>query len=221
VPADNGWVVERHRGSARAFHERVVPEPVARAVWLHDVTRPAIVLGSAQDAGVVDADAATAAGVEVVRRRSGGGAVLLMPGEVLWVDVVLPAGDPLWLDDVSRAMWWIGEAWSAVLGPLASVHRGPLVTSAWSRLVCFAGLGAGEVTIGDAKAVGVSQRRTRSWARFQCAAYTRWRPSALAALLALDGDERARLGEALTGAVVTVDNRAAERFVAALAADWS
>ena len=59
--ADGGWVVERHRGSARAFHAREVPESAVRAVWLHDVTRPAIVLGSAQDAAVVDAGAAAAA----------------------------------------------------------------------------------------------------------------------------------------------------------------
>jgi lipoate---protein ligase len=218
VPADGGWAVERHRGSARAFHAREVPEPARRAVWLHEVTRPALVLGSAQDDAVVDAAAAAVAGVDVVRRRSGGGAVLLMPGEVLWVDVIVPAGDALWVDDVGRAMWWIGEAWAAALDAPAAVHQGPLVTSEWSRVVCFAGLGAGEVTIGDAKAVGVSQRRTRNWARFQCAAYLRWRPGALATLLALDTDERARLTAALTGAVATVDDRAVERFVAALAA---
>jgi hypothetical protein len=32
--------------------------------------------------------------------------------------------------------------------------------------------------------VGISQRRTRGWARFQCAAYLRWDPGALVALLA-------------------------------------
>ena len=32
--------------------------------------------------------------------------------------------------------------------------------------------------------VGISQRRTRQWARFQCASYRRWDPAALVALLA-------------------------------------
>ena len=32
--------------------------------------------------------------------------------------------------------------------------------------------------------VGISQRRTRGWARFQCAVYRRWDPAALVALLA-------------------------------------
>ena len=53
--------------------------------------------------GEVDHRVAGALGVEVVRRRSGGGAVLLLPGEFVWLDLVIPAGDPLWLDDVGQA----------------------------------------------------------------------------------------------------------------------
>jgi hypothetical protein len=40
------------------------------------------------------------------------------------------------------------------------------------------------VTVDGRKVVGVSQRRTRTVARFQCAAYRRWDPAALTALLA-------------------------------------
>ncbi len=54
----------------------------------------------------------------------------------------------------------------------------------WSSLVCFAGVGPGEVLVGGRKAVGISQRRTKEWARFQCAAYRRWDPAALVGLLA-------------------------------------
>ena len=56
-----------------------------------------------------------AAGVDVVRRRSGGGVVLLVPGECLWLDVVVPRDDPRWDDDVARAMWWLGEVWCQAL----------------------------------------------------------------------------------------------------------
>jgi lipoate-protein ligase A len=59
-----------------------------------------------------------------------------------------------------------------------------MVRTAWSSLVCFSGLGPGEVHAGGRKVVGISQRRTRGWARFQCAAYLRWDPDALVALLA-------------------------------------
>ena len=33
--------------------------------------------------------------------------VLLLPGEFVWLDLVIPAGDPLWHDDVGRAMVWV------------------------------------------------------------------------------------------------------------------
>ena len=87
--------------------------------------------------------------MELVRRRSGGGAVLLVPGEVVWVDVIVPAGDPLWDDDVGRATHWLGATWARALAacglPDATVHRGPMVRTPWSSLVCFSGLGPGEV----------------------------------------------------------------------------
>jgi lipoate-protein ligase A len=125
--------------------------------------------------------------VEVVRRHSGGGAVYLEPGATLWVDVMLPRGDELWDDDVGRATHWLGERWAAAIGDGASVHRGAMVRTALSDLVCFAGLGPGEVTIANRKAVGISQRRTRVGARFQCVAYARWDPRAVADLLAVKG----------------------------------
>jgi lipoate-protein ligase A len=144
-------------------------------------TGPALVLGSTQAA-----PPPVGGGVDVVRRRSGGGAVLVEPGQLVWVDVFVPAGDPLWDDDVGRAFGWLGRAWAAALGdPRAVVHDGPLVQTPWSRAVCFAGLGPGEVTTGGAKVVGMAQRRTRAGALFQCAALRAWDPAPLVALLGL------------------------------------
>jgi lipoate-protein ligase A len=195
------WAVERTRGSAGEHHRRELPDPVRRAVWVHEVTGSAVVLGSTQPESVVDRARADAAGVEVARRRSGGGAVLVVPGEVLWVDVVLPAGDPLWDDDVGRSFLWLGRAWAAALGSLgveAAVHQGALVCTSWSRLVCFAGQGSGEVHAAGAKVVGVAQRRTRAGCRFQCAALLApWDPIPLLDLLALESAERARAAEEL------------------------
>jgi lipoate-protein ligase A len=195
--------VEHHRGSAAAFHERVVPDPVEPALWWFEVERPAVVLGSTQRDDVVDADAARAAGVEVARRRSGGGAVLLEPGGSIWIDVILPATDPRWDPDVGRSFRWLGEAWRAVLVGLGvagpSVHDGPLVRGPWSDLVCFAGLGPGEVTVDGQKMVGISQRRTRSGARFQCALVLRWDPTVLIDVLALSAERRAQARVDLTG----------------------
>ncbi len=182
------WRVEAHRGSAAEFHARDIVPPAVRSLWWLEIDRPALVLGSTQPASVVDEGASAAAGVELVRRRSGGGAVLLVPGQFLWVDVIVPAGDALWDDDVGRAAWWLGDAWAAALAACgvagAEAHRGGMVCTPWSRLICFAGLGPGEVHVGGRKVVGLSQRRTRGWARFQCAAYRRWDPEALVPLLA-------------------------------------
>ena len=81
----------RERGSAAEFHARPLPEPVSPEIWVFDVDRPAVVLGSTQREEVLDAAACAAAGVEVVRRRSGGGVVLLEPGGIVWFDVIVPA----------------------------------------------------------------------------------------------------------------------------------
>jgi len=152
-----------------------------------EVDRPALVLGSTQPEEIVDRAAASRLGVEIARRRSGGGAVLLQPGGTVWVDVEVPRGDPLWDDDVGRAAWWLGDLWARALAAVgvrdAVVHRGALERRPGSDLVCFAGLGAGEVTVGGAKAVGISQRRTRAGARFQCAAPRTWDAATLAAVV--------------------------------------
>jgi len=237
----SGWEVSRSRASAAEHHGRPLPTGGGRQVWVHDVTRPALVLGSTQAESVVDLGVARALGIEVVRRRSGGGAVLLIPGEVAWVDVIVPAGDPLWDDDVGRSFQWLGHVWQRALVDVGiggtRVHSGALecVTlsdsgacaaakggrvgsgGGWGRLICFAAVGPGELTLGERKVVGISQRRTRDAARFQCAVYRRWDPSLLAQLLRLDDDA----AKALRGAAVGVGahpNEILEAFVAHLPA---
>lgn len=195
------WIVEHHRGSAAAFHHRELPPEPDATLWWFEVTRPALVLGSTQDDGVVDRSAIARTGTELVRRRSGGGAVHLVPGAVTWVDVLLPATDPRWRDDVGLASHWVGRAWAAALAELgvseATVHEGPMVRTRWSAVACFAGLGPGEVTVDGRKVVGISQRRTRLAARFQCALIHRWEPAGLVDLLALGAEERVDLLAAL------------------------
>lgn len=196
------WAVQRLRLSPTAFHARDLPDPVTRQVWVCEATAPALVLGSTQREDVVDHPACARAGVEVVRRHSGGGAVLVVPGDLLWVDVLVPRRDPLWHDDVATAFHWLGEVWASAVGEhglVPSVHLGALEAAPWSREVCFAGLGPGEVTVGGAKVVGMAQRRTRSGARFQCAALARWDPGALVGLLRLPADAAAGLAGVAAG----------------------
>ncbi len=180
-----GWTILDSPGDTAGFHARS-PEPV-RSVTFHTVDRPTLALGSAQTPSAVDERVAAAFGIDVVPRRSGGGAVLMVPGEYLWMDVVVPAGDPLWLDDVGAAMHFVGRWWSAALASLgvaSRVHTDPMLRTEWSNQVCFDGVGAGEVMQGSGKLVGISQRRTRQSARFQTMCHLRWRPELVAALVA-------------------------------------
>lgn len=177
-------------GTASELHALDVPTG-RRILRVNEVTAAAVVLGSAQDEDDLDPVALARSGRQLVRRRSGGGAVTLGPGSQVWVDVVVPAGDPLWDDDVCRASWWLGDAWVAsfeAAGSRAdggwSVHRGRVTDRGASRVACFAAVGPGEVLDGTAKVLGISQRRTRDWARFQCVAYRTWDARDLVDLLA-------------------------------------
>lgn len=202
-------------------------EPARRVLRVMEATEPCVVLGSTQPPTVIDTARLAAVGWEVTRRRSGGSAVVVGPDQCAWVDVVVPAGDSLWDADIGRASWWLGDAWARALElaglPGALAWRGPMRPGPWSDLVCFAGLGPGEVTVGGRKVVGVSQRRTRAGVLFQCALLVRWEPQALLGVLALDAGERAdagrQLGAVAAGVGADIATRALTELCAA-AADW-
>ena len=179
-----------------------MPSGARRSVRLLEVSGSALALGSTQSIDDVDLNAAERLEVDVFNRQSGGGAVLLDPRAQLWIDVVIGRSDPLWNDDVSLASQWLGDVWVTALrsvGVEGVVHRGAMETSALSPVVCFAGLAAGEVTVDGAKVVGISQRRTRAGARFQCSVPLRWDAERHAELLA---PGIARVGASVTDAAV-------------------
>ncbi len=205
--------MQERTGDAASLHAawpEVRARTGGRAVAVCRVTEPAVVLGSTQSEDAVDRRRAAAAGVQVARRRSGGGAVLVTPEDPAWVDVWVPAGDPLWRDDVGRAFDWLGDSWVSALGDLGlsgiSAHRGGyVVCTRWATSVCFGGVGTGEVVTDDGrKVVGLAQRRNRDGTWFHGACYLRWDPGPLVDILALSPVERAAAADGLRGAATGV-----------------
>jgi lipoate-protein ligase A len=202
----SGWRVERTTATPAALLDAwpLLEDQGDPVVRLSRVRGPALVLGSTQDDALVDRRRAASAGVDVVRRSTGGGAVLVDVDAQVWLDLWLPRGHELWDDDIIDASAWVGDTWAQALAGLGStalqVHRGPLTGTAWSGLVCFAGLGPGEVTVaappagvsagqtegGGPKVMGLAQRRSRAGARFHTTAPLSWDPLPLLDLLTLD-----------------------------------
>lgn len=120
------------------------------------------VLGGSQSADVVDRE--LLGDMKLRRRRGGGGLVLLQPGDV-WVDWWIPAGDPRWSHDVHSSSMMVGDWWREALCPLVAgnveVHDRNLEGDVDIRVICFAGRGPGEVFVNGRKAVGLTQWRVR------------------------------------------------------------
>jgi lipoate---protein ligase len=133
---------------------------------------------------VVDLARCAAAGIDVLHRRAGGGAVLVDRDNMLCGAICLPVPHPLLGDDLTGSYRWLGEHFSerlAALGVLgarrveveeARSDVGALKSrdDAVSRLLltaCYGALSPHEVMVGTAKLVGLAQIRRRHAALFQ------------------------------------------------------
>jgi len=177
------WGRHEWTGTAADFHAMELP--AERAMWWCQVEVPTLILGSTQSADDVDQNIAVECGVSITRRRSGGGAVFVHPSDSVWIDITISRDDPLWKDDVSESMLWLGECFVEALSPWvrAEVYRDSFSTGVDGRVVCFASSSPGEVFVGANKLVGISQRRGREGARFQCVLYRHWRPGEWSSIL--------------------------------------
>lgn len=167
----------------------------ALAVAAFVFARPTLVIGSAQQDGSVLSGIAAADGVTVIRRGSGGGAVLCDAG-LLEVDVAVPAGHPLAIADVGESYRWFGEAWVAALAALGVASR--IVEPEDARAIeperreagrhaCYASLSPYEVTTpAGEKLVGLCQRRRGGAIVYQSSVAVFGSPGRVARYLAAD-----------------------------------
>lgn len=144
----------------------------------HVLGPPAIVLGSGQDESTLDRAAAAADGYTIVRRGTGGGAVLCDDG-LLIVELAVAANQAGAVDDVTDSYRIVGGAIRSALTvtgldcALVSVAdaRGQTAdAAAAARLACFAGISPYEiVTPSGGKLVGLAQRRRGGAVLFEIA----------------------------------------------------
>ncbi len=188
------WGRHDWTGTAADFHAMELP--AERALWWCQVQDPTVILGSTQTVDDVDQNIAVESGLLVSRRRSGGGAVFVHPTDSVWVDITISRNDPLWKDDVVQSMLWLGDLFVAALSSWvqAQVYRDSFSTGVDGRVVCFASSSPGEVFVGTDKLVGISQRRSRDGARFQCVLYRQWQPTEWSHVLA-SPDVRSRVAD--------------------------
>ena len=188
------WGRHDWTGTAADFHAMELP--AERALWWCQVQDPTVILGSTQTVDDVDQNIAVESGLLVSRRRSGGGAVFVHPTDSVWVDITISRNDPLWKDDVVQSMLWLGDLFVAALSSWvqAQVYRDSFSTGVDGRVVCFASSSPGEVFVGTDKLVGISQRRSRDGARFQCVLYRQWQPTEWSHILA-SPDVRSRVAD--------------------------
>ena len=191
-------------GRADDWLERTRADGELRAGWSRP-TDAVVVIGSAQRLASPGA---------TLRRSTGGGAVSC-DDNYLMLDVVLPRGHPLVIDDVGRSYRWLAKALLAAFAAHGARLRAvtpreaaaqPPADRAAARLACFAGTGTYElVTLaGDRKLVGLAQRRRGKAALLQAGLYAAAPRLDVAASLGLPRDQEARLRARLAG-IATLD----------------
>ncbi len=177
------------------------------AVAWTTVTSPALVLGRAAQDPPLDLDLAGREGIAILRRGSGGGAVLWDTG-LLALDVALPSEHRLADRDVVRAYRWLGEALGAAMAEIGvpgvrvvppDVARADRVAAAATAAACFGSLSPYEVVADGRKLVGLSQVRRREGALLQAGIPLTFDAGRLSDLLRLDPVAAGALSERTVG----------------------
>ncbi len=215
---------DKTAGQQLNISENLLTELVTPTIWWYSAAKPALILGAAQKPSILDLAACEKAGIEVIKRTSGGALVLAEP-EFLSLDITLPPDHPLIISDITESYRWLGECWLETLQRLG-VEGARLVTveevraerrarDNWNEqqrhehklasLVCFGTLSPYEVAVGNRKLVGLAQIRRRVGSLFQCGLPLHSQSNRIANLLVLSPADREILTEILSNRLTSFD----------------
>ncbi len=173
--------IEKIQGTPEILAQRVPPNAkFERTVEAVEISEPMLVLGSSGDEKNYRVDKLESEfknQIKIVKRRSGGGAVLVIPGSFIWVNILIPADDPAYELNLKKSFNYVGKQLACILNELYGlapkglnahestesfyVRSKPLQNSLEGKIWCFLDGNEGEVYFGKKKVVGISQRRNR------------------------------------------------------------
>jgi lipoate-protein ligase A len=152
-------LVEGHaRGAENMARDEALLEAGAPIVRLYGWRPATVSLGRAQTEADVDLDAARAWGLDVVRRATGGGAILHNESEVTYA-VVLPLGHPGLPSDISGSFAFLSQGVVAALRELGLPAEIESVPDNTRETLCYVRKQGTNVMVNGRKVSGGAQRR--------------------------------------------------------------
>jgi lipoate-protein ligase A len=155
----------------QTWNQRQLAQTANDPVWrLWGYQTPGLVLGCSQRNAVSTNPAREHAGIDVVSRQAGGGAVLVGPW-MLSASVVLPNAHALISGNLVASYRWLGEMYASLLQDLGiaahaiapeearELQQAASAELAWA---CYGGFSPWEVVVGRKKIVGLAQVRRRT-----------------------------------------------------------
>lgn len=210
--------------------EQLLSEPGEQPTLYWSQAEPeGLVLGFSQKHDILN-PAQSDRRIPIYHRRAGGTAVLV-GSHLLSLDVMLPTGHPLILQDIVESYRWFGEAWVAALAllgihtrvvPPAEAHaQRDLLKQSETRVyeslmhrACYGTLSPYEVVAGLRKVVGLDMIRRRSGTLLQAGVLLHWETDTLAYLLGHTVEEQRLLREGLQQRAIGVDTLAGRTITA-------
>jgi lipoate-protein ligase A len=207
VSDTNGWVVEEDFERSGAFqmqrdeelaHERTNDSSLPNVLRLYSWQPPALSLGYQQPESAVDHAACDARGVDVVRRPTGGRAVLHkneLTYAVIWsvpFEIGINASHNLIVEMLVKSLSSLGSGALELSDPRTSIKE-EYRTGELSNAACFLSTSRHEVTFDGKKTIGSAQRRFGNVLLQHGSILLNQEHLLLPELLALQSDERERM----------------------------